>query len=203
VVTAAQSRRKQVRRSRAEAERTRRRIVEAASRLFRDRGIASVSISDITGSLGLTDGGFYRHFSSKEALVAEALNAASLETTQANMERVGHLKGIERASALIDGYLSAAHRADPAAGCPVAALCSEMRHESPTIKAAFTTALQRLLAVVDSTLPKSLARRRIVQLRSAAEMVGAVVLSRATDDESLAAEILEAVRRGLTGSLRG
>jgi len=90
-----------MRHSRTEAALTRRRMVEAASRLFRDKGIASVSIADITSSLGLTDGGFYRHFASKEALVIEALDAASQETTSANLEQVRHLKGIQRASALI------------------------------------------------------------------------------------------------------
>jgi TetR/AcrR family transcriptional regulator, transcriptional repressor for nem operon len=192
-----------MRRSRTEAALTRRRIVEAASRLFRDRGIASVSIADITSSLGLTDGGFYRHFASKEALVVEALDAASLETTSANLEHVRHLKGARRASALIDGYLSDYHRTNPAMGCPVAALCSEMRHESAETRTAFTAALQRLLSVVDSVLPASLERRRAVQLRSAAEIVGAVVLARATDDEALAGEILEAVRHGTKAALAG
>ena len=192
-----------MRRSRTEAALTRGRIIEAASRLFRDRGIASVSIADITSSLGLTDGGFYRHFASKEALVVEALDAASRETTGANMEQVRHLRGMERASALIDGYLSDFHRTNPAMGCPVAALCSEMRHESAETRAAFTAAMQRLLSVVDSVLPASLGERRSVQLRSAAEIVGAVVLARATDDKALAGEILDVVRHGTKAALAG
>ena len=190
-----------MRRSRFEAARTRREIVAAASRLFRAQGIGTVSIANITGSLGLTDGGFYRHFSSKEALVVEALEAASLETAGANMERLRQLNGRERAAALIDTYLSDVHRANPQMGCPVSALCSDMRHESAKTRSAFTVALQRLVTVMDSVLPPSVEERRSVVLRSVAEFVGAVVLSRATDDDSLAAEILEAVRSDAKNTL--
>jgi TetR/AcrR family transcriptional repressor of nem operon len=163
--------------------------------MFRARGISSVSIADITSSLGLTDGGFYRHFANKEALVVEALEFASVETAGDNMERLRHLDSGERATALIDTYLSDLHRANPEIGCPVSALCSDMRHESPKIRAAFTVALRRLVAVMDAVLPPSVEERRSVALHCAAEFVGAVVLSRATDDDALAGEILEAVRR--------
>jgi TetR/AcrR family transcriptional repressor of nem operon len=190
-----------MRRSRFEAARTRREIVAAASRLFRAQGIGTVSIANITGSLGLTDGGFYRHFSSKEALVVEAVEAASLETAGASVERLRQLDGRERAAALIDTYLSDVHRANPQMGCPVSALCSDMRHESAKTRAAFTVALQRLVTVMDSVLRPSVEERRSVVLRSVAEFVGAVVLSRATDDDALAAEILEAVRSDAKNTL--
>jgi TetR/AcrR family transcriptional repressor of nem operon len=78
-----------------------------------------------------------------------------------------------------------------------------MRHEGTQTKAAFTVALQRLLAVLDSVLPESVEQRRSVLLRSVAEFVGAVVLSRATDDDALAGEILQAVRLDAKNTLRG
>jgi TetR/AcrR family transcriptional regulator, transcriptional repressor for nem operon len=180
-----------MRRSREDAAETRHRIVEAASRLFRGQGIAATSIADIMGSLGLTVGGFYRHFDSKEALVAEAIEAASLETTR------GHEEHGERAPALLDRYLSELHRVHPAHGCPVAALCSEVGHESLSTKEAFTKALRRLIAVVDGAALERGKRRRKETLYTAAAAVGALVLARATSDEDLARELLAAVREGL------
>jgi TetR/AcrR family transcriptional repressor of nem operon len=174
-----------MRRSREDTAETRRRIVEAASRLFRAKGIAAVSVADVMKSLGLTVGGFYRHFESKGALVAEAIEAASLETT-------GRL-----ASGILDTYLSALHRKHAERGCPVAALCSEVGHEAIATRKAFTTALERLLGALDRlTIGKGKERRRRV-LQTAASMVGAVALARATSDESLATELLDAVRDGI------
>ena len=185
-----------MRRSREDTADTRRRIVEAASRLFRAKGIASVSVADVMGSLGLTVGGFYRHFESKDALVAEAIEAASLETTARHALAKDRPRD-ERASAVLDAYLSPFHRAHAERGCPVAALCSEVGHESRSTREAFTSALRRLLAAVDElTADEDKAKRKKV-LQTAASMVGAVALSRATTDEALAKELLDAVREGL------
>jgi TetR/AcrR family transcriptional regulator, transcriptional repressor for nem operon len=171
-----------MRRSREAAAETRRRIVEQASQFFRGRGIEAVSVADIMGSLGLTVGGFYRHFASKEALVAEALDAASLETTRDRGEGM---------QAMLLRYLSDEHRRQLGRGCPVAALCSEVAHQSRSTKKAFTVALERLLEVIDRVAPGA-GRRKV--LHAAAAVVGGLVLARASADDRLAAEILEAVR---------
>src|ERR1051326_5692862 len=118
-----------MRRSREDAAETRRSIVETASRLFRARGIAPVSVADIMGALGLTVGGFYRHFESKEALVAEAIEAAADDAALRYAKTREGATGPELAAAL-DAYLSRGHRDHPERGCPVAALCSEVAHES-------------------------------------------------------------------------
>ena len=185
-----------MRRSREEAAATRRSILETASRLFRARGIAPVSVADVMGALGLTVGGFYRHFASKEALVAEAIEAASLETVARHgpTER-GAARG-RRASALLDAYLSHAHRDHPEHGCPVAALCSEVAHEGLSTKEAFTRALGRLLAIVGDGASGESREARDRRLRIAASIVGAVVLARATSDAKVADDVLDAVRRG-------
>src|SRR5439155_6664982 len=115
-----------MRRSREDTAETRKKIVTAASRLFRAHGIAAVSVADIMGSLGLTVGGFYRHFASKESLVAEAIEAASLETTGRHDAAARDADVARRATVLLEGYLSNAHRAHPDHGCPVAALGSEV-----------------------------------------------------------------------------
>jgi TetR/AcrR family transcriptional repressor of nem operon len=183
-----------VRRSREDAAETRRKIVVAASRLFRARGIAAVSVADIMSSLGLTVGGFYRHFDSKEALVAEAIESASLETTGSHEELSKKVGPSDSAKVILEKYLSNTHRMNPERGCPVAALGSEVGHEGKPTKAAFTAALKRLVDMVDRHTRTGTPDRRKDVLATAAAMVGAVVLARATTDDELAAELLAAVR---------
>jgi TetR/AcrR family transcriptional repressor of nem operon len=178
-----------MRRSREEAAATRARIVAVAARLFRARGIDATSVADVMSALGLTVGGFYRHFDSKEALVTEAIDAASRETT--------HRHETESALSLLDIYLSHGHRQHPGQGCPVAALCSEVGHGSKETKKAFTVAIERLLSTVDAAMGRDPGADRESALFAASAAVGAMVLARATHDESLADELLSAVRKGL------
>jgi TetR/AcrR family transcriptional repressor of nem operon len=185
-----------MRRSREDTAETRRRIVETASRLFRARGIRAVSIADVMGALGLTVGGFYRHFASKEGLVAEAIEAASDETTSRLSETQEAADGLA-ASPLLDAYLSRAHRDHAEIGCPVSALCSEVAHESLPTRAAFTKALHRLLELVGSVFPGDTKEARDRRLFTAASIVGAVVLSRATSDKRLADDLLRVARNGV------
>jgi TetR/AcrR family transcriptional repressor of nem operon len=183
-----------MRRSREDAAETRRRIVEAASRLFRGRGIAAVSVADIMSDLGLTVGGFYRHFESKEALVVEAIEAASNETTSRLAKTGAGPAGAKAVSSLFHNYLSKAHRDHTERGCPVAALCSEVAHESLPTREAFTRSVERLLEIVGSLAPDDTKGGRDRRLREVASMVGAVVLSRATSDRALADDLLRVVR---------
>jgi TetR/AcrR family transcriptional repressor of nem operon len=173
-----------MRRSQEDTAKTRARIVAAAAELFRARGIEATSVADVMSAVGLTVGGFYRHFDSKDALVVEAIERASQEVSA-------------RAPGGLETYLSDAHRRHPGRGCPVAALCSEVARGSKTTRAAFTDALERLLASVEAALPAGARsdRRRVLFAASAA--VGALVLARATHDESLSDELLSAVREGL------
>jgi TetR/AcrR family transcriptional regulator, transcriptional repressor for nem operon len=186
-----------MRRSREEAAETRRRIVETASRLFRQRGLASVSVADIMGALGLTVGGFYRHFEGKEALVVEAIEAASEERRGNYAQVLANGDGAAQPSALLDNYLSNSHRDHPESGCPVPALCADVGHEGLATKEAFTKSVQGLLEVVGRLGPDGARDTRDHQLYALASMVGAVVLSRAVADETLADDLLRAVRSGL------
>jgi TetR/AcrR family transcriptional repressor of nem operon len=171
-----------MRRSREEAAITRRRIVEAASRLFRARGIDAVSVADVMGSLRLTVGGFYRHFDSKEALVAEAIESFSEHS-------VGRRVSGEQ---FLDRYLSMAHRDDRERGCPVAALCSEVPHQGPVVQEAFGRAVAQLISVIEA---EGWGRERAIA--TTAQMVGALMLARATPDGDLAREILETAKSSL------
>jgi TetR/AcrR family transcriptional regulator, transcriptional repressor for nem operon len=193
-----------MRRSREEAAATRAKIVAAAARLFRARGIDATSVADVMSALGLTVGGFYRHFDSKEALVSEAIDAASRETTDRRLTESGGLAGRERAEllSLLDRYLSHGHRQNPGHGCPVAALCSEVGHGSKETKKAFTGAIQRLLITVEAATGHDPGADREGVLFAASAAVGAMVLARATHDESLAGELLSAARNRLLGDDR-
>lgn len=184
-----------MRRSREDAAETRRRIVETASQLFRVRGITAVSVADIMSELGLTVGGFYRHFESKEALVVEAIDAASseMEARYAKAGGGGAADG-SPVSALFDSYLSKTHRDHAERGCPVAALCSEVAHEGLPTKEAFTKSVERLLEIVARLAPDDSSGARDRRLHAVASMVGAVVLARATSDEALADDLLRVVR---------
>jgi TetR/AcrR family transcriptional repressor of nem operon len=146
-----------------------------------------VSVADVMASLGLTVGGFYRHFDSKDALVAEAITFASQSTTNptASPQQV------------IDDYLSLGHVQHVEVGCPVAALCSEMSREGPLPREAFTAAIKHLLAGIARAHPE-----RESQLRAAAAAVGGVMLARASGDPKLAGEILAAVRAQLQQQVR-
>ena len=186
-----------MRRSRADSAETHRRIVAEASRQFRAHGIAGVGVADIMGALGLTVGGFYRHFESKDALVAEAIDAASNETTGRHAARLTAAPRELAAVEVVERYLSQEHCDAPAHGCPVAALCSEIAHENPSSRAAFTRALKAMLETTRLALPGDTPTARDARLRAAASMVGAVVLARASDDRALSSEILSAVREGL------
>ena len=116
--------------SQAQAEENRRRVVDTASRLFREQG-THVSVADLMKAAGLTHGAFYKQFASKEALVDEATAHAFAELAQRYSDGLERYEGQRDAAqqALIDAYLSVEHRDDPADGCPVAALATDIARE--------------------------------------------------------------------------
>jgi TetR/AcrR family transcriptional repressor of nem operon len=140
---------------------------------------------------GLTHGGFYRHFDSKDQIVAEACTAAA-ESLVAQLAASASGKSPERGlKTIVETYLSAAHRDEPADGCPLAALGSEMARADETTRAAATQALLKLVEVIASQLGKTrpdVARRRA--LVAAATMIGALTMSRIVTDSELSAGIL-------------
>src|SRR5262245_6763895 len=106
--------------------RTRQKIVEAAAAEFRAGGVAGVRLEDVMARAGLTHGGFYAHFSSKEDLLREALEHASRQTVETLSRPLAALRAEDRLPAVIDTYLSPGHVAHPERGCPLAALGSEL-----------------------------------------------------------------------------
>jgi TetR/AcrR family transcriptional repressor of nem operon len=172
-----------------------RRILEEAGRLFRERGFAGVSVSEIMKATGLTHGPFYNHFASKEALMAEALADLSRKTL-ADFDRIMAEEGI---GAYLDLYLSRRHVDHAGAGCLMTALAPDAGKE-PATRSAFTSHVKGTI----DRLMRALPGKRRVERDARAEamlalsaMVGAVVLARAVDDATLGDEILAAARQGL------
>lgn len=179
--------------SQAEAEENRRRVVDTASRLFRERG-THVSVADLMKAAGLTHGGFYKQFASKKALVDEATAHAFAELARRHAAGLKTYEGQRDAAqeALIDVYLSPKHRDEPADGCPVAALATDIAREGGGREArrAYTEGVADFadfLATDD--------QNGIVRLST---LFGALVLSRATEGSPLSEEILAAARAALT-----
>jgi TetR/AcrR family transcriptional repressor of nem operon len=169
---------------------TRERILAAAGALFRSHGIDAVGVDAIMHQAGLTHGGFYAHFASKEALVAE-VSAAALARSATRWERISQeadpATALER---IVESYLDPAHVAASEHGCVLTTLGPEMarRHGA---RPGITTSVRRMLDVLARCLPE---RRRHRALATLSAMVGAVVLARLCDDPRLADEFLGAAR---------
>jgi acyl dehydratase len=163
-----------MRRSREEAAQTRRTAVKAASRLYRERGIEAVSIGDIMASLGMTVGGFYRHFDSKDALVAEACARAFADSARAQEAAVGSAAHGRPLSALLGSYLSEAHRDTPATGCPVPSLVSGISRQPVPVRRAFTEGVRSTLRRIEKLSPDAEPAARTALLGG---MIGALALA--------------------------
>src|ERR1700754_3602585 len=116
--------------SQAQARENRKRIVGTAARLFRERGLAAVSVADVMAEVGLTHGGFYKHFASKEALVAEAVGEAYAEQSD-YLDKIGEAGDPVARLALLDDYLTTDHRDNPGDGCPSAGFGGDIGHSQP------------------------------------------------------------------------
>jgi TetR/AcrR family transcriptional repressor of nem operon len=174
--------------SRQQAAENRQRIVDTAARLFRDKGIEGVGVDAIMKDAGLTHGGFYGHFASKDALAAEAVTCA----LDRSAERQSRAAGLGE---LVSDYLSERHRADRANGCAVAALGADFARQGPALRKTLTASVRgqvdRLAGLLRRGTPAARRRRAIATF---AGMVGALTLARGVDDPALAQEILAAAR---------
>ncbi len=173
--------------SQEEKDKSTTRIVASAARLFRERGLEGASVSDVMKDAGMTHGGFYKHFDSKDALLKTALESAFAAFTTA-------LQGddAEEAFAAFRAlYLSREHMSHPGFGCPVAALGTELARGSASIKAAFGTGVRRMVDAISRSRKGSAQARRTAAFREFSMLVGAMVIARASDRE-LADEVLAA-----------
>jgi TetR/AcrR family transcriptional repressor of nem operon len=190
-----------MRKSRQEAAETREHIVEAASTEFRRNGIDGTSLADLMAAAGLTHGGFYKHFESKERVVQESL-ALAIESMADSWQRtLSTTPGNRGLHAAISQYLSSEHSDDRATGCPFAALGSEIARCDDSVREAATAGFLKMVDVIASQLDgmtPAAARKEAVWIFSA--MCGAVTMARIVTDADLSATILRQARQHLTRS---
>jgi TetR/AcrR family transcriptional repressor of nem operon len=187
--------------SRAETDRNRDAIEKASSRLFRERGLG-VSLDDVMAAAGLTHGGFYGHFQSKDDLASTACAAAFTEAVDRWHGRIETASGrVAAHAALIDKYLTPQSRDSAGTGCPLAALATDVarQREDKPVRRSFREGLERLLGHLTRVQPTRARRPRERALAELSTLVGAMILARATGGSPLSDEIMSAARQSLLG----
>lgn len=178
-------------------ELTHERIVETAARAIRRGGFRGVGVAEIMKEAGLTHGGFYAHFPSRDALLAEALDQAGRD----GHDRIARALAAPRPNggsalrALVEGYLSEAHLRSTESGCPVAALVSEMPRQSPMVRKAAAQRVRGLVTLVEGALPSGAPKDSAIAIAS--QLVGALQLARALGDNAEGKALLAAARRSV------
>jgi len=199
--------------SKAEAAANRSRVLEVATRLFREKGIEGVGLADLMSEAGLTHGGFYNHFQSKEELAAEACKlafdaaVARLHDSAAPAKTKGPAKE-KSLNEVFEGYvrryLSLEIRDAPGKSCPMAALGMDAARHGPPVKAVFADGVKRYLEAFQNVVPSDLRKatdpqKRVQTIVTLSTLIGALTLARAVSgvDEKLSKEILAAARARL------
>src|SRR5574338_391486 len=168
------------------------RIVKIAAEKFREAGLDGIGVADLMKEAGLTHGGFYRNFDSRDELVTEAVESALAQGAR-RLGRVAEKGGDHAFAALVDAYLNKEHVDRRGTGCALVALAADVARSGDRTRAAYTRQVQDYLALFSGLLqplgPE--ARPRAIAVLSA--LVGALALARAVDDEELTGEILASV----------
>lgn len=183
--------------SREQAAENRELIIQTATQLFREKGFDGIGIAELMKTVGLTHGGFYGHFSSKDDLISQACDRAVDDILAQGAEaRKNSSNPFEN---FIQRYLSTEHRDNPGSGCLMAALGSEVPRQSPQIKASFTRGFSKMVDGVMGLLTseKKAALRREKALFTLSALVGAQIIARAMGDEELSQDVLESVKKQL------
>lgn len=173
------------------------RIVRAAAARIRRDGIDGMGVSELMSDAGLTHGGFYRHFGSRDELVEKAVDAALAHGAR-RAEAASSMGGIAGLTAIIDGYLSPLHRDKPETGCAVAALPAEIARGSARARQSYSRQVRRYLDLLVELGPSSdHDSERDQALLTLSALVGAVSMARAVDDPELSDEILQRTAHAL------
>jgi len=177
--------------SQSDKEKNHQRIVEIAARKIRESGIDGPGVAEVMKEAGLTHGGFYKHFDSRDDLIAEAVDAA-IEQGQSDL-----FKAVEGAAdpldAFLEEYVSEKHRDAPGSGCTVVALGADAARADPRVRASYGAQVEKYIAHMEGLLGGGEDARRKA-IAAVTSMVGAVLISRAIDDADLSEEILGEVR---------
>ena len=178
-------------------EQTRERILRAAARAIRRHGYEGVGVAEVMKDAGLTHGGFYAHFASRNVLLAAAAGQAGIESAESLQRALAKAKPGEELMALVDTYLSDRHvkAADQGLGCAIAAAGSEVPRQCPDVRRAVTRRIKDLIGLVERQSPawgKPAAHQRAMGV--VATLVGALMLARAVDDAGLSKAIRKSAR---------
>jgi TetR/AcrR family transcriptional repressor of nem operon len=182
--------------SKSDKAETHTRIVRVAAKRFRERGLEGIGVADVMKEAGVTVGGFYKHFGSRDELVVEALATAfkDLDVWEEHTPEMAHL---------LQNYLTEAHRDAPGTGCAMGALLGDMARGSKSARALYTERVKRTLAFLSALLPSSQRPdKRGHALLILSALLGALNLSRAVSDPNLSREILHRVREELIGLVK-
>jgi TetR/AcrR family transcriptional regulator, transcriptional repressor for nem operon len=178
-------------------ERTHERILRAAARAIRKHGYEGVGVADVMKEAGLTHGGFYAHFASRDALLAEAAEHAGIESVENLSRAVARAKPGEELMALVDSYLADRHVEAPeqGMGCALAAAGSEVPRQQEDVRRAVSRRIKGMIGLVERQFPdrgKNAAHEKAMAI--VASMVGALLLARAVGDAQLSRSIRKAAR---------
>jgi TetR/AcrR family transcriptional regulator, transcriptional repressor for nem operon len=186
----------------ARKQETRRSVVRAAAAAMRVKGPDGVSVAEIMAEAGLTHGGFYAHFPSKQALIAEAVEEAFGQSRRRFARMTEGMTPRDALASFIDGYLCADHRDNPQRGCPISTLVNDLPRQSQGVRDAFDAGVEISVARLEAWLPgQDPAARRGLASSILAEMAGAMALARAVSDDDRAEQLLAASRTGIRARL--
>ena len=176
-------------------------IVTAAAKRFRECGFDGISVADIMKEVGLTHGGFYRHFSSKEELTAAAAERAFSEIIE-KLQKVADEAPGDRLEAAVAFYLSQRHHDHPEVGCPLAALGGELGRQPTAVKHVVTEGENRMLDFLSSIAPgKTKVLRRSQAIVALASMVGAMILARGSSNAAFSKEVLKTIATAIPAAM--
>lgn len=178
--------------TREKAAENREKILSAAARLMRERGLSGVGVDALAAAAGMTHGSLYSQFGSKEQLVEETVSYAVAAKAR-------ELPATHSLDTYVSEYLSATHRDAPGTGCPLAALSCDVARQGEGVRARFTAGVRGMIGRLSSSMPAGLKpkQRDEAALAAAASLIGALVLSRAVNDPGLSDDILRATRKQL------
>jgi TetR/AcrR family transcriptional repressor of nem operon len=180
---------------RTHKQETKARVLKAAAKALREKGPEGLGVAGVMRSAGLTHGGFYAHFPSKDAFLTESLKEAFAQAAERLEKATVNLPPREALTAYIDFYVSAAHRDSSTGGCAIVALNSELPRQSKKFRSIFDSGVKRIIArLVEWIARVGFAQADRVAVSTFSAMVGAVALSRAVSDPSLSDELLHAAR---------
>ena len=186
--------------SKEHKQETHARIVKKASVKLREKGAHGIGVADLMKDAGLTHGGFYAHFDSREALVIEAFNFAMDRANERWRKVAEEVTPEKRLATIVDGYLSAVHRDNPGQGCAIPALGAEIARESLKTRKAFSAKLEQMIDMMADQIldvPRKVARKQA--MATVATMMGTIVMSRIAGNGELSEEILSAGRETVLG----